>query len=723
MPDVEEKSVGHVNDIHLEKLPELISYVTGAFAHILCHRDVPHRLRTSLDKQAARFKGWSFVAGFSVNNHAAGRLGNAPAMLGALLAALEYLSIQLRTVDSHLDGQKTPSDGASSLDATLEIESAITTLHQLSISYRRTVLPSPADLLVQLHQSHGQDATAELSIKLLSKRLWSAFSSGYFIPDESLRNVVDEVSTQQVLFETFPEFHSTKFEAYSKLVCQEPGLRKIFALLVLLRKVSALESFIESSINDGCLPLPANGNQLRPSLTDDETRDQFVQLQWLLLAPQLIRNHDNDTASLHRSAIVPCLEAVVIPKFNDNLTDQTSTQTIVLESSPVWKVKIHPGHIAASRRRDVPLCALKQLKGLSKRDAVCEIANLKELRYLTRPQEHMVELLDSFFYRDNFYLVFDWAQDNLLQYWRRNAEPESTKGLFRWASSQMLGLSQGLAAFHDELRGFHGDITPHNILRFTKSDSPRSYGILKLSDFGLAQFLGRGDQEEHFYDMHCDPTYQPPECQPPEEPGDVHTNVTQKSDIWSLGCVYMNFVTWLLRGSKGVEEFSRQRLDEHGTDLQINSFFKVTGEARPVLKATVIRRIEEFESLEKQTQFTLNVMRIIKDNMLTLNPRTRLSCRALSDRLLDIDKKCQDEQHGPGEEMAVLVQAPWVECHMSKAYIKRKVMQRLLKKMFPQISQVIRLRDDCWVLRLPRGITQFGTKLSMASERSGRIGG
>ncbi|RDA86389.1 hypothetical protein CP532_1070 [Ophiocordyceps camponoti-leonardi (nom. inval.)] len=542
MPDVEKKPIGDANDIRLEMLIELVSSVTGEFSQILRRQDVPHRLRASLDKQAARFKGWSFVAGLSVDNgqlNAAGRLGNAPAMMGALLAALEYVSVQLRS-----------------------------------------------------------------------------------------------------------EFPGTRIEAYSKLICEEPGLRRIFALLVLLRKVNALQSFIESSINDDYLPLPlelADGDQSCPSfalLVDDETRDHFVQVQWLLLAPQLIRNHDNEMAYFHPSAIVPCLEAEVIPKFSQDLMEQTSTQTIVLESSPVWKVRIHPGHVAAFIQEGAKF-ALKQLKGLSKREAVGEIANLKELRYLTRPQEHVVELLDSFFCIDNFYLVFDWAQDNLLQYWRRNDEPESNKDCSR----------------------HHGDITPHNILRFANADSSYSYGTLKLSDFGLAQFLGRGEQEQ-FHDIHCDPTYQPPECQPPEEAGDVHTNVTQKSDIWSLGCVYLNFVTWLLRGSRGVEEFSLQRLDEHGAGLQVNSFFKMTGDGRTELKATVIRRIEELESLERQTQFTLDMIRIIKENMLTLNPRTRLSRRALSDRLLDMHKKCHNEQHGPGKETAVLVPAPWIVSHI-----------------------------------------------------------
>ncbi|PFH60323.1 hypothetical protein XA68_11134 [Ophiocordyceps unilateralis] len=716
MSELGEELVRDAHDINIERLLKLADHVVGVFTEILSSLQGPsYRIIDSLDKQAARFKCWRLVAGLSLDHGqplALARLRNAPAMMGALLAALEYLCLQL------LDRNK-PNDRVFPMDTIMQIEMTITTLHQLSVSNRRTALLTSTDLLVQLDRSRGDDPTTELSIELLSKRCWSAFSAKYFIPNDALHSVVDMASTGRVLAAAFPELHSSKISAYTTIVCQDGdsvGLRRVFAALMLLRKINALGSFIKLSVNDGHLPLlPGDLKNRLVEANDAETIDQFIELQWLVLAPQLIRHYDAETPFMDHSAIMPCPEARIIPKFGEDPTMQNSEQShaqpIVLQCSPVWKVKIHPGHIVASHKRETPYFALKQLQGLSEREVVNEMANLRELRYLSRPQEHVVELLDSFCYRDNFYLVFDWAEDNLMQYWQRSGEPKLTKGLLRWASSQISGLTRGLAAIHDELMGYHGDITPQNILRFTEAETSSSYGILKLSDFGLAQFPGRHEpasSSERFYDQHCDPTYQSPECQPPESRNDRPMNVTQKSDVWPLGCVYLSFVTWLLCGWSGVQEFSRQRFDEHELDTQLDSFFKLEDGTQPglVLKTSVSRRMELLESLETQASFTSDLVDIIRGRMLQINPRRRLSCRALSDRLLDMDKRCQNEQRGPEEEKAALISSPWVVQQIYIRYGTRALLEFHLQEIFPEGCRRLQYRGDVWIVTLPRALTE-----------------
>jgi hypothetical protein len=48
-------------------------------------------------------------------------------------------------------------------------------------------------------------------------------------------------------------------------------------------------------------------------------------------------------------------------------------------------------------------------------------------------------------------------------------------------------------------------------------------------------------------------TYRPPECDL------LPMEIRQSFDIWCLGCVYLEFVTWLLGGAELVVKFGRFR--------------------------------------------------------------------------------------------------------------------------------------------------------------------
>jgi serine/threonine protein kinase len=50
-------------------------------------------------------------------------------------------------------------------------------------------------------------------------------------------------------------------------------------------------------------------------------------------------------------------------------------------------------------------------------------------------------------------------------------------------------------------------------------------------------------------------------------------------DIWSLGCLYLEFITWLLKGSAAIDDFSSYR-GRDATDTRINddNFFTIVTE-------------------------------------------------------------------------------------------------------------------------------------------------
>ncbi len=135
-----------------------------------------------------------------------------------------------------------------------------------------------------------KDITVEAAVdsslrgQLLAKSQRVLDTDEYFIPVGDL----DEVLTGDAILR---ELRSHELEHLFPYVVQ--GSRKIFAILLVIRKLDALQDLMEQTLGDGLLPLPESA---LISLKDDklsstfsqwglDTRKQFFDFQWTLLAP------------------------------------------------------------------------------------------------------------------------------------------------------------------------------------------------------------------------------------------------------------------------------------------------------------------------------------------------------------------------------------------------------------------------------------------------------
>jgi serine/threonine protein kinase len=104
--------------------------------------------------------------------------------------------------------------------------------------------------------------------------------------------------------------------------------------------------------------------------------------------------------------------------------------------------------------------------------------------------------------------------------------------------------------------GHHGDIKPENVLWFGDPDHAKTKrGTLKLSDFGLAGFSMRNTMSERPRSMIA--TSLP--YRAPERDIKGITAIGRSYDMWTLGCLYLEFVTWLLGGWNLVDVFASRR--------------------------------------------------------------------------------------------------------------------------------------------------------------------
>lgn len=219
-------------------------------------------------------------------------------------------------------------------------------------------------------------------------------------------------------------------------------------------------------------------------------------------------------------------------------------------SSEVWRVEITASH-SVHVREPGPF-ALKVLKPGYERTFKREVE--AHMHLATLNDQHVTRLLMAYQQNSACYLLFPWADGNLLSVWQSQDITPSQR-VVRWALEQMYGLAQALTALHIPIQtrsqvGWHGDIKPENILWF-KGGAGDKLGRLQLSDFGLSEFHrtdkwfrsprgARGGTEAYA---------------PPEALSDSSPRSFQAADVWSLGCVFSEIITWLVRGSEEVKRY------------------------------------------------------------------------------------------------------------------------------------------------------------------------
>ncbi|POS80462.1 protein kinase [Diaporthe helianthi] len=252
-----------------------------------------------------------------------------------------------------------------------------------------------------------------------------------------------------------------------------------------------------------------------------------------------------------------------------------------------------------------------------------------------------------------FYLIFPWAEADLQSYLgRKNPRPTIDHPTVQWLAEQCLGIADGLCQLHRhqttyissawsdndtnisglygngrtdkvQLYGRHGDIKLQNILWFCDPKKVGDRGVLKIADFGLAEFktsparLYQGMGRIKF-----SPPYQPPECNV------LGGRVGQSHDIWSLGCLYLELITWLLGGWELVKSFQVAReatYPEYHANVINGTFFTIVpggvdGSGVAVVKPAVTEFIESLHSNASCTEYLHKFLYLIERDMLIIKP-------------------------------------------------------------------------------------------------------
>ncbi|KAI1346723.1 hypothetical protein F5Y01DRAFT_264959 [Xylaria sp. FL0043] len=206
-----------------------------------------------------------------------------------------------------------------------------------------------------------------------------------------------------------------------------------------------------------------------------------------------------------------------------------------------------------------------------------------------------------------------------------------------WKS--MFNVADALASIQILRRGiyttylWHGDIKPENILdvkgRFKLADPGearvKTVSVSYNGEAPKVQVLG-GTRSfaapEKF-------TYRPERVEEPE--------VTQGSDIWSLGCVFSVAATYVALGKEGVKQYRLLRLNAiESLGIGIGDPFH---DKEKVLEAVTHWHKYLRNAIRKDDCYTAKILDLIDDRMLITPGEERISSTALSRELTSIDEK------------------------------------------------------------------------------------
>ncbi|OTB15693.1 hypothetical protein K445DRAFT_317973 [Daldinia sp. EC12] len=509
-----------------------------------------------------------------------------------------------------------------------------------------------------------------------------------FLPLDKLETIVTEEAVRNELAHTLDQISSAQIicerqEILDKGRTQYTSYQKIFAILVLMGNLIA---FFESQ-------------------------------QWFVCAPFFSRaEHLGEKVHLYQLSphdILPFIKG----------TDDRGNPAYLNHGffSTVRRVKIHPAHhnFPIHRDNDGADFAVKEIIRIwdmneeegdprdYRRSFDQEVSALK--RFCQRNERYIVKLLATYEINGRYHLVFPAADGNLMNHWEEHPEPERIPAL--WLAQESLGIAQALLKIHKytytppgvtrgaflspqqiQDHGIHGDIKPQNILWYKRlpghltDDAYNLEGIsqiidssglgyLQISDFGTVKFHRYMSTRNNEILVRGN-TYRAPES-------DLSGNQGSPAiDIWAFGCLYLDLITWYLRGGDSVcNDFPRAREADEPKQL-IEGF---SGEDKFYIAKTELFSRRQFHMVKPRvsewimrlrraprcSQFIHDFLDLIETQMLVISPEERCKCSMVVRTLFELRTKCieNDEYYSLGRPHT------WTNLKSNFTLLKAKLRQ------------------------------------------------
>lgn len=184
---------------------------------------------------------------------------------------------------------------------------------------------------------------------------------------------------------------------------------------------------------------------------------------------------------------------------------------------------------------------------------------MKALR-ATRNENHprLIRYLSTCEKSNTYYILLPWADGSTLdKFWENNGPKTRPRNreLVRKSLDQLLQLADALRFLHSiKLR--HGDLKPANILHFT--DRSGQVDNFVIADLGISRHHHKATGLRNVPTMTRSTTeaYEAPEASTDAAHGRPRS---RKYDIWSMGCIILEYIIWLLWDNEALDTFNKAR--------------------------------------------------------------------------------------------------------------------------------------------------------------------
>lgn len=254
-----------------------------------------------------------------------------------------------------------------------------------------------------------------------------------------------------------------------------------------------------------------------------------------------------------------------------------------------------------------------------------EKSNLDQLQHIENA--HLIQHLVTFERGPRYYVIFPWANGgSLSDFWQSTNFENGTGKLTLWVLRQMLGVTSAIASLH-AINCRHGDLKPENILHFRGKDA--ELGTLVIADVGVSRVHRQATKmrQEGTTTRATTPAYEAPETL-----DDTGGPRRRRYDMWSLGCILLEFIIWILEGNEAIQAFRSARDGPHF------EFYRVRSQGVKVIHPVVLSAIDAIKRQKRVQGVTAlkAVVDMVAEHLLLIEAESRETAEDAVSRLRDI---------------------------------------------------------------------------------------
>ncbi|KAJ8133555.1 hypothetical protein O1611_g67 [Lasiodiplodia mahajangana] len=460
-------------------------------------------------------------------------------------------------------------------------------------------------------------------------------------------SAIDEIITTDIIEAWCPWFQ----KAFNPTLARQKAERtkKLCAILSLCDKQTITWDLISEGLSDEDLPLSKlheeghatdsdilvshNGKKFESfSKLEGNVAVDFLTKQWLTLAPVFTIQGEHININENNPLPFYGLRKIQSPGLSGTL----------------YRGMLHAAHVTFETPKPEGGVEIAIKHQFLEEDFWKEKRNLEAIQLLHHAQ--LIRHIATIQRGEDFYIIYPWASGGgLCDFWKKHPDalPARNPEVFMWCFRQMLGLVDALAALHS-INCRHGDLKPANILHFGASSDPPLEaipdGTLVIADVRVSQIHKlpsklRVDPDENY----TTPMYEAPEAE-----FDRYAPRRRRYDIWSVGCIFMEFAIWLLYGEKAINKFREHRVlnDQY---YRRGAFYNCIGEGTAEVTAVIHPDVSNgFEALRNDPRCGKNtaladLIFLISNDLIVIDPGKRMKSKELKERFKIIVEKAERE--------------------------------------------------------------------------------